>query len=671
MPNSPRPPASSARAPHRKCLQPAAALGLALVFGLPAHGQALRDLTVLSLEQLLELKIVGASKYAQAQGEVAAAAVVITRQEIQAFGWRTLDEALASLPGIHTTNNRQITSLGARGFGLPGDFNTRLLVMINGNRVNEPIYDSGVAGQAFPIDMDLIERIEFIPGPGGAVYGQNAMFGVVNVITRPARDLDGGEISATYQHPQSLREGRASWGKRFDNGVDLLLSVSGMNSAGEDLFFDYGAAGISGVAAGMDGEKTRRLFAQVGRGPWAIEHSYGSWLKQDPTGAFRSDPLTPGQYIESKLAVTQLQYEDRFAGDRLTLSARLFRRSLQYRTLLWYGGEDFASDTQSRLYGGELRVLYTAFDHHKFLAGIEGQESPRSEQVVPVTGDPADNLLISSPGYRLGVYAQDEWAVSPRLTATLGLRLDRNDLTGTAASPRTGLIWQATPATTLKALYGRAHRAPNAYERDYDDGGSLVGNPALRGERIDTLELVADHRLDQATTLRASLYQWDMRHLIALGLHPDNGIPQYQSGEQITARGAELSVDRTWASGVRLRSSLSLQDVAYRSGAALVNSPDVLAKVNLSGLLPWGGIRASYELRHDSRRLTNDGSHVGGYTVSNFSLGRSAARKGLEASLVIYNLFDKHYATPGSRSNWQNAFEQDGRSARFELGYRF
>lgn len=654
-----------------RCVQLPLALCLAMGPVLPAHAQVLPDLTSLTLEQLLDVKIVGASKYAQAQDEVAAAVSVITQQEIRAFGWRTLDEALASLPGIHTTESRQITSLGARGFGLPGDFNTRVLVMVNGNRVNEPVYDSGVAGHAFPVDIDLVERIEFIPGPGGAVYGQNAMFGVVNVVTRTPDDFDGFEVAAAYQAPQAAKEGRLSWGQRFHNGIGVLVSLSGMNADGEDLFFDYGDSGVSGIATGMDGEKTRRLFARVGQDKWSVEHAYGTWYKEDPTGTFFSDPLSPGQHIQSKLAVTQIQYEDRVADDQLTISARLFRTSLGYRTLYRFGGVDFHSDTQSRLYGGELRLVYTAQDDHKLMLGIETQEAPRLTQVIPVSGNPADDVVIRSPGYRLGVYGQDEWRISGGLTATLGLRVDRNDMTGTHASPRTALIWQASPSTEIKALYGRAHRAPNTFERDYDDGATLVSNPDLHGEHIETLELVTDHRVGGNLTLRASLYQWKLKNLIVMGLHPDSGIPQYQSGDDITARGAELSLDRTWSPGIRLRSSLSLQDVAYDGGGNLVNSPRLLGKVNASAPLPWADLRASYELRHESQRLTHNGSYLGGYTVSNLVVKRRLHARGPEATFGLYNLFNKHYATPGGNTNWQNSFDQDGRSVRLKLAHRF
>jgi outer membrane receptor for ferrienterochelin and colicins len=150
-------------------------LNLTLLTTLPTHGAT--ELTELSLEQLMNVTIVGASKYEQKQSEVAAAVSVITRNEIKTFGWHTLAEALASLPGIYTTYERQYSYLGTRGFGLPGDYNTRFLLTINGNRVNDAVYDQAYVGRDFPLDMDLIERIEFIPGPGGAIYGQNGISG--------------------------------------------------------------------------------------------------------------------------------------------------------------------------------------------------------------------------------------------------------------------------------------------------------------------------------------------------------------------------------------------------------------------------------------------------------------------------------------------------------------
>jgi iron complex outermembrane receptor protein len=652
--------------------RPARALLLcaALASALPCLAAPATDLTTLSLEQLLDINVVGASKYEQKQSEVAAAVSVITRQEIATFGWRTLDEALASLPGVHTTYDRQYTYFGTRGFGLPGDFNTRVLVTINGNRFNDPAYDGGPFGRQLPLDIDLVERIEYIPGPGGAVYGQNAMFGVANVVTRDGAGLDGVELAAAYQQPQATREGRVSWGRKFDSGLDVLVSASGLRSRGEDLFIDFGSAGVSGVAAGLDGEEGRLFFGRIAWGPWSFEHVYGERVKDDPTGAYFSDPLVPGQYQADRYAVAQLQYQDRFADDSLHLSARLFAGQERYTSRLSYGTA-YSFPAWSDWRGFELRLLSTAFADHKLMAGVEGQDNPRVDQAAQDLADPANDLLIRSPGYRVGVFAQDEWRIHQDLTATLGLRIDRNDSTGTESSPRAALIWQAAPATTIKALYGRAHRAPNAYERDYEDGLAQVANPTLDGERVDTLELVADHRLDQDIAVRASVYQWNMQGLITLGTDPVSGLAQYQSGEEVKARGLELSADKAWASGARLRGSVSAQDLTDADGGRLLNSPRLLGKLNLSAPLPWAGLRAGYELRYDSARLSLDGTELGGYAVSNLQLSSTASARGLELSLAIYNLFDKRYANPGADTNWQNVLEQDGRSVRVKAVFRF
>jgi iron complex outermembrane receptor protein len=618
----------------------------------------------MSLEQLLQIGVVGASKYKQKQSEIGAAVSVITRQEIRAFGWRTLDQALASLPGVYVTYDRQFTYLGVRGFGLPGDYDTRVLVTINGNRVNDPIFDSGPFGRELPLDMDLIERIEFIPGPGGAVYGQNAMFAVVNIVTRTGAEVNGAEAAAGYQQPQSLIEGRASWGARLDNGVDVLMTVSGMNAQGQNLFFNYGASGKSGIAWGLDGDRTKQFFGSIARGPWSFEVVYGFEHKDDPTATYLSDPLVSGQYQETGYALTQLQYQDNFAGDSLHASARLFTGNDISNEHLSFGGTMYTYPSTPDLIGLEARLVSTALGAHILMAGLEAQDNYNTDQSQIVPAQPNLDVYVPGSGYRVGLYGQDEWHLLNALAATLGFRVDRNEKTGTALSPRLALIWQATPDTTAKALYGIAHRAPNSFEdlaRFEPDAPSLQ----LSDETIDTLEFDVDHRVGRDLTLRASVYQWTLHDLIL-----ENGVTeQYQNTQPVDTRGIELSTDKTWDSGARLRDSVSIQHAYYRTGGEVANSPKLLGKLNLSSPLPVHGVRVGYELRYDSSRLDLNGTPLGGYALSNLFLSTESLAQGLELSLGVGNLFDKHYAQPASANHWQNSLEQDGRSVRADLHY--
>jgi len=627
------------------------------------HPAAAAELTDMSLEQLMQIGVVGASKYKQKQSQIGAAVSVITRQEIKAFGWRTLDQALATLPGVYVTYDRQFTYLGVRGFGLPGDYNTRVLVTINGNRVNDPIFDSGPSGREFPLDMDLVERIEFIPGPGGAVYGQNAMFAVVNIVTRTGAEVNGAEAAVGYQEPQSLIEGRASWGARLNNGVDVLMSVSGMNSQGQNLFFDYGASGKSGVASGLDGGRTKQFFGSIAHGPWSFEFVYGFEHKDDPTALYLSDPLVAGAYQETGYSLTQLQYRDNFSSDTLHVSARLFTGNdvsdehLSFGTIYTY-------PSTPDLVGVEARIVSTALAAHILMLGLEAQDNYNTDQSQIVPANPALNVFVPGSGYRIGLYGQDEWHLLNALAATLGFRVDRNEKTDTALSPRLALIWQATSDTTAKALYGIAHRAPNSFEdlaRFEPDAPSLQ----LGGETIDTLEFDVDQRVGRDLSLRASAYQWTLHDLIL-----ENSVSeQYQNTQSVDTRGIELSTDKTWESGTRLRDSVSIQHANYRSGGEVANSPKILGKLNFSSPLPVYDLRLGYELRYDSSRLDLNGTPLGGYALSNLFLSTESLAKGLEVSLGVGNLFDKHYLQPASANHWQSFLDQDGRSVRIDLHY--
>lgn len=619
----------------------------------------------------MQIKVTGASTYEQAQGEVPAAVQVITREEIRAFGWRTIDAALASLPGVYTAYDRQNTFFGFRGLGLPGDYNSRVLLMINGNRINDPTYDSAPFGYTFPLDIDMVERIEFIPGPGGAVYGQNAMFAVINIVTRDAAGSSGLELAGATQTPQGLWQGRASGAAHLPGGVSVLLSASSLDARGQNLYYDYTGSGIAGVADGMDGERDRQLFARLERGPWAFDLVDGEEVKGDPTGAYGADPLVPGQNQTTGLTTTQLRYQDRFDAQQLQLTARLFSGQEHYREWQSYSGSWYDTVADGHWFGGELQLLAAEIDAHKILAGLEYQDNTHADESVYSISYPSTDDFVPSSGWRGGAYAQDEWHLADALTWTLGLRADRTNSYGTRLSPRAGLIWQATAATTLRASYGSAQRAPNAFERVFSEADSELSNPGLRGERIDTAELIVDQRIARDFAVRASIYHWTLLDLIQAYISPITGVGQYQTGNIVRARGAELSADRTWDSGWRLRGSISLQDAEQERSPPLPNSPRTLGKLEVSGPLPWLGLQLAYEWQFVSSRLDDSGVDEGAYAVSNVQLVADGWLRGLELSLGAYNLFDKAYEQPDGDYGWMSSIAQDGLSVRVKAVYRF
>jgi outer membrane receptor for ferrienterochelin and colicins len=145
------------------------------------------DLTKFGIEDLMKIEVatvVSASKYKQKVTEAPSSVSIITSDEIKQYGYRTLADILRSLRGFFVTSDRNYNYIGARGFSRPGDYNTRFLILLDGHRLNDNIYDQAYIGTEFIIDVDLIDRVEIIRGPSSSLYGTNAFFGVINVITK-------------------------------------------------------------------------------------------------------------------------------------------------------------------------------------------------------------------------------------------------------------------------------------------------------------------------------------------------------------------------------------------------------------------------------------------------------------------------------------------------------
>ena len=125
------------------------------------------DLTELPLEQLMQIQVptvVSASKFEQKATEAPSSVTVITSDDIKHYGYRTLADILASVPGFYVSYDRNYDFLGARGVNL-GDYNSRILLLVNGHRVNNDLNDGAYIGTAFILDVDLIDRVEIIRGP--------------------------------------------------------------------------------------------------------------------------------------------------------------------------------------------------------------------------------------------------------------------------------------------------------------------------------------------------------------------------------------------------------------------------------------------------------------------------------------------------------------------------
>jgi outer membrane receptor for ferrienterochelin and colicin len=148
--------------------------------------QGTEDLTELSIEDLMKVKIETVSKFEQRMVDAPASVSIITNEEIKKYGYRNLADLLKGVRGLFVTYDRAYNYLGMRGFNRPGDYNMRFLLLIDGHRVNDSIYDTAAVGNDLPLDIDLVDRVEIIRGPGSTLYGANAV--------------------RNYQYPDSERE---------------------------------------------------------------------------------------------------------------------------------------------------------------------------------------------------------------------------------------------------------------------------------------------------------------------------------------------------------------------------------------------------------------------------------------------------------------------------------
>ncbi len=592
----------------------------------------------------LQSVVVTATRHSMLETAAPAALSVVTRRQIEARGADNLLDALRGETGV-SLQGRAIG--GRKVLSLRGMDSKHTLFLVDGRRVGA---SDGVIGHSdFQYDwiaVEDIERIEVVRGPMSVLYGSEALGGVVNVITREPGDTWRGSASV---------EGSQAEGGRGGDGQRLALRVDGPLVPDSGLFLRAGAAAT-------------RLDALASPADLLISELEGrerddAWLGL----AWRGE----GQRVDLEHRAGR---EQRNAGARERSGRRRYHDTVNLleRSLTSLGWETAWTDASGLPAGTcQLRAYRSHIDiENQRSAGVavnppqqiddrvlEGQARLALGGHALTGGFEARDESLADPGLPGGesvsrsraLFLQDELAVTPRLSLTLGLRHDRHALFGHEWSPRLYGVWQLDAAWTVKGGYSHGFKAPNL--KQIVPGGraegpnTFLGNPALQPERSRGTELGVGYA---AGATQAQLMLFDQRvedlievRLVAAGAVPGVGTYTYENLARARLRGAEASSAQALGNGYTLQLSYAYLDARAAAGQRLDKRPRHSATVRLDWQGgPWrvgGHVESSTDQQLPALTTGVPSRNVGAVTL----VGAHVARQlpwGLELALGVQNL---------------------------------
>lgn len=659
----------------------AAALWTILIVALLAQGaqiamaaESADELLNLSFEHLMDVEISAVSRFPQKASEAPAAISVVTAEDIRAHGYRSFADILRGIRGLYVTDDRNYSYLGVRGFNRPGDYNTRILLLVDGHRLYDDIYDQAPLGSEFPLDVDLIEQVEYISGPSSSVYGSGAFLGIINVRTKDAGKFSHAEIKGEAASAGTYR-GRVSAGHQFANGGELLLSASVMDSAGRDLYFpEFDApAANNGIAQGLDNDHSFTLFGKYSGFGFELELTHAERTKGIPTASYDQTFNDPRSETVDGRTVLSASYAGTWS--RYDVLARLAYMNYRYDGVYTYDSPPAGANidwARGEWWDAEIQFGARAYNNHHLIIGADFHGNARQDQ-VSYLADPYELYTDERrSSKRFGVFAQDEIAFMPGWLLNAGLRYDHYEANNQdIVNPRLALIRQLRATTTVKLIYGTAFRNPNAYEYYYYNS-AFPALPRPEPERISTYEAVLEERRPDGLRLAASVFHYDISDVITLITDPADDELLFVNTGEVSTSGLEFEIERVWETGMRLRTSVSWQSADDRAtGFRLIGSPEWLAQFNFSMPVLRDLATAAIDARYMDSRSTLAGGVVEDHAIINLTLSTGKLAPGMEVSVSVYNLFDTEYFDPGSEEHIQDMIMQNGRGLRISLSYRF
>ncbi len=554
-----------------------------------AEVMSLPDLEALSLEEILNIQVVSATKTAGGLLEAPAAMSVLRGSDLTLYGYQSVAEALQHVLGFYVVDDHILPNVGVRG--VPGGLfsqSSAIKVMIDGRSVAFlPTSGNWLGPELLP--LSAVERIEIIRGPASALYGADAFLGVVNIVTRQAIEVNGaivqGGVIPALEDRDDKRlggDGEATVGFAY-RGLELLLAarVHEEDRSGLKLPPSSPAPHLPSYAHLDDSARDLVLSSRVGYAKLelALDHewklsSFGHFSEIERGGAFSPwAQLTYGRDADGRRHETTIALYRAAAGLGLDfVRGDSLRFSLWARYLCGGPTEDDRIETGDsdifyvrRKFGyrgadGAAELSYQPVERLTIVAGLEAlffeQQLPSNLRILTAdTSGYAAGDVVESASQRQGVqdfrnagaYAQALWEALPStLNFTAGLRYDHNSIYHSQLSGRAALVYNVLPELVAKLLYGNAFKAPSP-ELLYAlplRPGDILGNPDLSPQRVHTVEGQLSYRFAQhflATTGLAYSYLLNKAEFVQQGL---NRMAENVARAATLSWESELRVDR-------------------------------------------------------------------------------------------------------------------------------
>jgi iron complex outermembrane receptor protein len=624
----------------------------------------LEYLKTLSLEELSDIEIklddtfdvfdglIKARKVKVASGveqnisQAPAITTVITAQDIEAMGARDLDEVLETVPGLHVSRSEVSYRPIYIMRGIYSSDNPEILLMINGIPMKS--LESGNRTEVWAgMPVQNIAQIEVIRGPGSALYGADAMSGVINIVTKQADDINGTETGLRIGSYRTTDAWMLNGYQEKDLKIATSLQV--FDSDGQKgIIKEDGQTQIdrligtnvskapSGVNLGRKGIDAR---VDATKDDFRLQANYrtrrnvedGILTSLDPEGRLRGDSYNLTlNYKNQKLAKNwdvnaQLNFDEAHNSTRLSFfPAGAFGGAYPNGMNMIGGGREQNIGAEGSLFykGWEKHLLRIGAGYHyakqydmtyaaNYGIDRQGNPIPFGSPLIDLTGTPYSLYPTKSTRINEFAYIQDAWKFADNWELTTGFRYDHYSDFNRSINPRLSLVWQVEKNLTAKLLYGQAFRAPSFRELYLNSPNNQLGNKNLKPETIRMTELALDWRYNNDVYMSLNLFTYFVKDKILFSPQNSEETPNSENGLANTSppillaqnvgnwRGKGLEFETRWK--INNRSSLlfnySFVDIKENNNKVLENVPrhhiylrsDLLLKTNwyLNTQLNW------------------------------------------------------------------------------------